>query len=355
MVTAIWLEDESGAWSQQEPTEYENEQALHDMVMQTPDLLPLSGGPRLTVIGREVALRTSGYVDVLAMEEDGRPVVIEVKLSRNAESRRAVVSQALSYAASLHGLTRQDFEAGLSKHLQGQSLFDRLRENLQDESLTESAFEESLHSYLASGGFRVVIVLNEAPTELMNLVGYLEAVTTGLSLDLIAVHSYRIGDHRIAIPQRVDPEHRPEPSTSGSPGRSTATGHTEKGVEPFRSRIASSPAQYHETFALMADWAEDLTRAGVVTSETYFGTSGSLVLLPRLVDEKVGLVSIWMNPDGSPAISFWRSVFERRAPQYIARVEGLISPKTLGQGTTSNRVTPELLGVLKDAYLAAAP
>ena len=100
----------------------------------------------------------------------------------------------------------------LAKHLGGRSLFDRLRDNLQDQSLSESDFEDSLDGYLNTGGFRVVIVLNEAPTELVNLMGYLEAVTTGLSLDLIAVHSYQIGDRRIAVPQRVDPEHRPEPS-----------------------------------------------------------------------------------------------------------------------------------------------
>jgi hypothetical protein len=44
-------------------------------VMNTPDQLPLSGAPRLTVIGREVALPTSGYADVIAVEPDGRPVI----------------------------------------------------------------------------------------------------------------------------------------------------------------------------------------------------------------------------------------------------------------------------------------
>ena len=50
-------------------------QALHDIVMNTPDLLPLSGAPRLTVIGREVALPTSGYADVIAVEPDGTPAI----------------------------------------------------------------------------------------------------------------------------------------------------------------------------------------------------------------------------------------------------------------------------------------
>lgn len=61
-MTAIWLEQDGGTWSLQPSAQYENEQALHDIVMSTPELLPLSGSPRLTVIGTEVrlvAMRTS--------------------------------------------------------------------------------------------------------------------------------------------------------------------------------------------------------------------------------------------------------------------------------------------------------
>jgi RecB family endonuclease NucS len=60
--------------------------------------LPKSYARPLTVLGREVRLG-NGYADLLAVESTGRLVVIEVKLSTNAESRRAVVAQVLSYAA----------------------------------------------------------------------------------------------------------------------------------------------------------------------------------------------------------------------------------------------------------------
>jgi hypothetical protein len=234
VVSAIWMEEMGGAWSLQPPAGYANEQALHDIVMSTPQLLPLSGTPDITVIGREVPLPASGFADVLAVEPDGRPVIIEVKLRNNAESRRAVIAQALSYAASLHGLSRRDFEEGvLARHLEGQSLFDVVRGTLQDEGLIQSDFDTSLEEHLAAGSFRVVIVLDEAPPELINLVGYLEAVTTGLSLDLIAVTSYAIGGHRIAVPRRLDPEHRPEPAPP-RPSKKANTGHTEPGIQPFQ-------------------------------------------------------------------------------------------------------------------------
>lgn len=64
------------------------------------------------VVGREVAL-SSGYPDLLAVELDGRLVIIEVKLATDAEARRAVVAQALGYAAALHGMALEDLEAAL--------------------------------------------------------------------------------------------------------------------------------------------------------------------------------------------------------------------------------------------------
>lgn len=350
-MTAIWMESTDGTWSMQQPTPYENERALHDIVLHSPELLPLSGSPRLSVIGREVALPASGYVDVLAVESDGRPVVIEVKLRNNAESRRAVVSQALSYAASLHGVSRQDFQDSIAaRHLQGATLYELVRGNLQEESLSQTDFDASLEAHLAAGSFRIVLVLDDAPQELVNLVGYLEAVTEGLSLDLITVHSFAIGDQRIAVPSRIDPGHRSEPPVS-RPVRAAAQGSLQPGVGPFRERIADASERHRGVLTTLADWVENLPADANVVAETYFGVLGDVVLLPRYRDEKVGLVSLWRYPDGTPAISFWRSVFERRAPAFIGAVEQLIAPKSIGQGSQTKDISEELLAVLREAYI----
>jgi hypothetical protein len=352
-MTAIWMEDDTGIWSLQPAASYDNEQSLHDIVMSTPELWPLSGSPHLTVLGREVALQSAGYADVLAVEPDGRPVIIEVKLRNNAESRRAVIAQTISYAASLHRISRQDFEeVVLARHLNGQSLFDRVRGSVQDEEMTQSDFESSLDAHLAAGSFRAVIVLDEAPTELINLVGYLESVTTGLSLDLIAVTSYRIGDRHIAVPQRLDPEHRPELALA-PPTKRTSKGHLEPGVQAFRDLIPDTPEPFRETLAMMAQWVEDLIAAAPgVKADTYFTTWGATSLLPRLRRDNAGLVTLWRGAGGQPSASLWRTVFQRRAPEYIERVEHL-TDHSMGQGTVVNNITPELLALFDDAYRAA--
>jgi hypothetical protein len=90
-------------WAPLAPAGFPDEARLHDLIDEAPHMLPLSGSPRLTVVGREVQLGT-GYADLLAVEQDGRVAVIEIKLAKNAEARRAVVSQVLAYASYLHGL-----------------------------------------------------------------------------------------------------------------------------------------------------------------------------------------------------------------------------------------------------------
>ena len=100
-MTAIWLNDKE-AWRLVAPSGFPDEAALHTLVEQAPQILPLAGAPSLVVLGREVQLG-SGSADLIAVEPSGRLVVIEVKLARNAEARRAIVAQVLTYAAFLKG------------------------------------------------------------------------------------------------------------------------------------------------------------------------------------------------------------------------------------------------------------
>jgi len=89
-MTAIWQNDGTG-WRLLAPTGFPDEQTLHDLVEDTPRILPLAGDPRLVVVGKEVGMG-NGYADLVAVEPSGRLAVVEIKLSRNAEARHAVVA-----------------------------------------------------------------------------------------------------------------------------------------------------------------------------------------------------------------------------------------------------------------------
>ncbi len=75
-----------------------------------------------------------GYADLIAVEADGRLAIIEIKLRRNAEARRAVVAQVLTYAAYLKGIDVQALERDvLGSHIAQRPFL----------SLTEAAVETS--------------------------------------------------------------------------------------------------------------------------------------------------------------------------------------------------------------------
>jgi RecB family endonuclease NucS len=81
-MTAIW-QHRDDEWRLLAPSGFPDEATLHSQVEDAPQLLPLAGSPLLAVVGREVRLGT-GYADLIAVEDSGRPVVIEIKLASNS-------------------------------------------------------------------------------------------------------------------------------------------------------------------------------------------------------------------------------------------------------------------------------
>jgi len=359
-LTAIWSNGEDGAWRLLGPKGFPDEATLHTMVEQAPQMLPLAGAPSLTVVGREVQLG-SGYADLIAIEPTGRLAVIEVKLARNAEARRAVVAQVLTYAAFLRGLTAATLEQQtLTRHLSDRgyaSLVDAARSSDQTGDFDEAAFSNGLDEALRRGRFRLVFVLDEAPAELVRLVGYLEAVTDGLIIDLVTVSAYEVNHAKIIVPQRVDPEHSDRALPAKTVGVSSAVPPQSvpftEGADEFLASVEQAAAADQPLLRMMADWALELEKRGLVVLGTYHGTVNRWRLLPRVPNEGVGLVTLW-NEKGTSYVQFWRSVFLRRAPNHLAELETLVAPATVGKGTTTRQVTPELLDLLTRAYEEAA-
>jgi hypothetical protein len=352
-MAAIWRNDGNG-WQLLAREGFPDEAALHRLVEQSPQVLPLAGTPQLVIIGREVQLG-SGYADLLAIESTGRLAIIEVKLSRNAEARRAVVAQVLAYAAYLRGMDSVALEQDiLGRYLHSfgyETLAQAVAANDQEGSFDAALFAEGLADSLTNGRFRLVFVLDSAPEELVRLVGYLESITHGLVIDLVTMSAYRVDGSDVLVPQRVEPEDRPKEQLTTAP-HTKAQGSFVEGADEFAKRIALAPEQHRATLRRLYEWALSLERDKLVRLGTYIAKSGRVTLLPRLQVEGVGLVTLW-NDNGA-YISFWRSVFERRAPKGLARIEQIIHPKHVGQGNYSHFINEELLAALTDAYREAS-
>lgn len=355
-MTAIWQDDGTG-WRLLAPTGFPDEQTLHDLVEETPQILPLAGNPSLVVVGKEVGLG-NGYADLLAVEPSGRLAVVEIKLARNSEARRAVVAQVLTYAAHLKGLSSEAVERDvLGRHLRERgygSLQDAVASNDQEGSFDPMTFSEGLAECLTQGHFRLVLVLDEAPRELVTLVGYLESVTDDLLIDLIAVSAYEVGGSRVLVPQRVDAERpapEPPPPNAPPPG---GGGQYVEGAEAFAATIDTADEEQRPMLERLCKWAVSLDEEGLVRLGTYHAKGGGMTtLLPRLRADNAGLVTVY-NDRGTASLQFWRGVFERRASETLPRVEGVAAPVQIRHGNTTYEVSDELLEALTDAYREAA-
>ena len=348
-MSGIWTKDGDG-WTLSPPAGFPDEATLHGLIEQTPEMLPLSGAPPMLILGREVPLG-SGYADLVGVETSGRPVIIEVKLAQNNEARRAVVAQILAYAANLHGMTREQIEDRFGESLKKrghESLVDAVQ-SVQENPLDDDEFTAALDEHLREGRFRLVFVLDTVPTELMTLVAYLEHVTDKLVIDLVAVNSFNVGGTSVVLPQRVTPE-RHEVTVEKT--RRKESGTLYPGSQKFEAMISQAPPESHESLRRLLQWARGLEQRGFVKLSTYEGVGAKrYTLLPRLVDVGAGLVTIWN--DGGAYLGFWRSVFEKRAPGFIERIEDLLGTR-VGQGNTTRNISDELLTALTEAYVEAA-
>jgi hypothetical protein len=351
-MTGIWTRrvDSAEPWRLLPTSGWLIEQDLHDVVEDAPQLLPLSGSPKLAIVGREVTLG-SGSADLLAVEPSGRVVVIEIKLAKSHEARRAVVAQVLAYAAYLHRLTREQLEGYvLREHLtkRGYETLWKAALNASQEPDSEAArqsFEEQLEKSLAEGMFRLVIVLDDAPDDLVRLVGYLEQVTDGLVIDLVTVASYEVGGQQLVVPTRLEPERFEAERSLGPTG---ARADEFSGIEEFDKAIATAPTGQQEFLHRVGNWASQLQNAGLPQLSTSKGAYTTLrVRLPG--DSCLAVVTV------PSSVQLFGSVFATRAPVAKARVETLIG-KSIAGGTAVHKheLSDELLEALTAAYEEAA-
>jgi hypothetical protein len=185
---------------------------------------------------------------------------------------------------------------------------------------------------------------------LVQLVGYLQLLTDRVVVDLVTVSTYEVDGSRILVPQRIEPARR-SAELSDAEAVARQVNALQPGAEAFRAVIADAPEDQQSLFNRLAGWAEELQRERLVTLATYRGKAGRTTLLPRLPGQDAGLVTVYADR-GQAYLQFWRTVFERRAPVCLPRVEAILG-STLKQGNTTREVTDELLAVLTDAYREA--
>jgi len=196
-------------------------------------------------------------------------------------------------------------------------------------------------------------VRDDAPPELVSLVGYLEHISSGsVTIDLVTVTQYEVGGERVIVPQRVEPARvEPQEEGSGAGGPGAPMPVTTRGADDFLASIKTAPESGRPLLRKLAAWEQSLEDEGLARLWTTSGVTGRKMLKPCIPSVDVGLATIWN--DNGPSMSLWRSVFERHAPAAIAPLEALTGIE-LGVGRAAPDVTDELLEALTAAYREAA-
>lgn len=355
-MTGIW-KNTGNDWELVDSQPFPDEATLQQLVAENPQLLPLAGSPRLFTLGREVRLGT-GYADVLAVEAPGRPVIIEVKLARNAEARRAIVSQVLAYAAFLHGYGVEALEQGpLHDSLAGYgSISEAVSVQDQEGAVDTAEFVPALQEHLDAGRFRLVLVLDAVSSELERIIAYLDSVTLQtLTIDLITINVYEVNGVQIALPQRVSPDISAAAVRSASPGRKSAAsrGVRSDGPDAFVESVVNVTGEAREVFDQLIGWAEQLAQLPKVHLYTDVSAQGVFITMAPRIEPENATLTLVRNASGVPLLLVVRSAFERLAPNTLARVEQAISPVKLGQGTVVKNISTEVMQAITAAYREA--
>jgi hypothetical protein len=181
-----------GPWSSPARRGFAIERELEALIRAFPEVLPGVSPSALAI--DQFVIPSGGSVDLVVLEADGSITVVECTLAKNAEVRRAVVGQILSYAASIAKLDADEFLARFDTRL-GRSAIDALAPEAgagEVEDWDEARFRTELARTLADGALRLVIALDRITEELRSIVEYLNTRTDdsvevlALELDLVA-------------------------------------------------------------------------------------------------------------------------------------------------------------------------
>ena len=154
---AIWRLGQQG--SRLRPAKLQSERSLEDYIVADPEILD----PNFMLIGRQVQTDYKGFIDLLALQPDGTPVIIELKKDKTP---RDVLAQTLDYASWVEELNSSRLQAIYEKFAgDGSNLLGdfetRFGAELTEEALTRDHLMVIVATELDNSTERIVKFLSK--------------------------------------------------------------------------------------------------------------------------------------------------------------------------------------------------
>lgn len=262
MAQGIFLIDKSGELREMEPSKYESEADLQQIIAKFPRLLSSHSGEinssSWILIKREIGVpQQEGGIgrwslDHLFIDSNGLPILVEVKRSTDTRIRREVVGQLLDYAANavaywpieyIQNSFAQECES------QGKNPEESLNEFL-GEAITVENFWLTVKTNLNAGRVRLLFVADSIPDELRRIIEFLNSQMEPAEVLGIEVKHFTDGKLRSVIPnvvgETMTAKIRKRMSSSGSSAGPSA--ELEEAVQIFNNK------KYLNLIAVGAGW-----------------------------------------------------------------------------------------------------
>lgn len=176
------------------------EALLEQMITEDPTIL----SDRWLLIGRQVRTTHGGFIDLLALNQDGQLIVIELKRDMTP---REVVAQALDYASWVQELKADDIASIYSRFSGGGSLGDIFRQR----------FGLPLDEEQLNGSHQIVIVASSLDLSTERIVNYLNRMD--IAINVIFFQVFQDGNNQyLSRAWLIDPVETESKATAGPAG-----------------------------------------------------------------------------------------------------------------------------------------
>lgn len=197
------------------PGQFRDENELQELLGNHPQLLgnAVASGPvvRLLLVGREVGIPDTGDggnrwpIDHVFIDQNGVPVLVEVKRSANPELRRKIVGQLLEYAANGPRYwpprrLRDIFEERCER--EGLDA-DALPGSELDPDIDQESLWIEVDDNLRNGRLRLVFVADQIPSELASIIEFLGEQMTPTEVLGVELHKFQAEDGTEILSPRV--------------------------------------------------------------------------------------------------------------------------------------------------------
>lgn len=158
-----------------QPARLESEKQLEDFIVENPEMLD----PDWMLIGRQVQTDFKGIIDLLGLQPDGTPVVIELKRDKTS---REVLAQTLDYASWLEDLDPSRLQKIYETFIQGGNLASDF----------QARFNSTLDEEALANDHLMVIVASELDTSTERIVRFLSK--RGLNINVLFFQVFQGND-----------------------------------------------------------------------------------------------------------------------------------------------------------------